>query len=144
MRELQNQGDRIGGYVGYMISAVDYLQAMRVRAVARRALDAFLSQYDALIAPSAGAGSRRVTEPFNRSAPPSSGGRPTVQQGPALVPAGNIAGVPGLTIPNGFGQNNIPSGFQLLGSAWTEAKLIAIANAYQYETSWHKQRPKLN
>jgi aspartyl-tRNA(Asn)/glutamyl-tRNA(Gln) amidotransferase subunit A len=126
-----------------MISAVDYLQAMRVRAVARRALDTFLNRYDAVIAPSAGAGSRRITESFDRSAPPSSGGRPSAQQGPALVPAGNIAGVPGLTIMNGFGQNNIPTGIQFLGSAWSEATLLAIADAYQRETDWHKQRPRM-
>jgi aspartyl-tRNA(Asn)/glutamyl-tRNA(Gln) amidotransferase subunit A len=141
MRELQNQGDRIGGYVGYMISAVDYLQAMRVRALARRALDNYLKQYDAVVAPSSGAGSRKISQSFDRPAPPSSGGRASGQQGPALVPAGNIAGVPGLTIMNGLGQNNIPTGIQFLGSAWSEAKLLAIADAYQRETDWHKQRP---
>jgi aspartyl-tRNA(Asn)/glutamyl-tRNA(Gln) amidotransferase subunit A len=143
MRELQNQGDRIGGYVGYMIPAVDYLQAMRVRKVARLAMDEFLGQYDAVVAPSSGGGSRRITESFDRPAPPSSGGRSSGQQGPALVPAGNIAGVPGLTIMNGFGQNNIPTGIQFLGPAWSEAKLLAIADAYQRETDWHKQRPRL-
>ena len=144
MRELQNQGDRIGGYVGSVISAVDYLQAMRVRAVSRRALDVFLAQYDAVIAPSSGAGSRRITESFDRPVQPASGGRPSAPPGPALVPAGNIAGVPGLTIPNGFGKNNIPSGFQLLGAAWSEAKLLAVADAYQRDTNWHKQRPRLS
>ncbi len=144
MRELQNQGDRIGGYVGSVISAVDYLQAMRVRALSRRALDVFLAQYDAVIAPSSEAGSRRITESFDHPVQPASGGRKSTPHGPALVPAGNIAGVPGLTIPNGFGQNNIPSGLQLLGPAWSEAKLLAIADAYQRDTNWRKQRPKLS
>ncbi len=143
MRELQNQGDRIGGYVGYTISAVDYLQAMRVRKLARQALDNFLKQYDAVVAPSAGSSSRRIGQAFDRPAAPSSGGRASAQQGPALVPAGNIAGVPGLTIMNGFGPNNIPTGIQLLGPAWSEATLLAIADAYQRETTWHKQRPRL-
>jgi aspartyl-tRNA(Asn)/glutamyl-tRNA(Gln) amidotransferase subunit A len=143
MRELENQGDRIGGYVGYAISAVDYLQAMRVRKIAREALDSFLEQYDALVAPSSSAGSRRITQSFERPVPPSSGGRSSGPQGPALVPAGNIAGVPGLTIMDGFGQNNIPTGIQFLGSAWSETKLLAIADTYQRETDWHKQRPRL-
>jgi aspartyl-tRNA(Asn)/glutamyl-tRNA(Gln) amidotransferase subunit A len=126
-----------------MISAVDYLQAMRVRKLARQSLDDFLKQYDAVVAPSAGAGSRRISQTFEGPAAPSSGGRPSAQQGPALVPAGNIAGVPGLTIMNGFGQNNIPTGIQFLGPAWSEAKLLAIADAYQHETDWHEQRPRL-
>jgi aspartyl-tRNA(Asn)/glutamyl-tRNA(Gln) amidotransferase subunit A len=31
MREMQNQADRVGGYIGMTVSAVDYLQAQRVR-----------------------------------------------------------------------------------------------------------------
>jgi len=142
MRELQNQGDRMGGYVGSMISAVDYLQAQRVRKKARLAIDEQLAKFDVLIAPSAGAGSRRVSESFNRPAGSSaSGTRPTFPQGPALIPAGNIAGVPGLTIPNGFGQNRIPTGLQFLGAAWSEQTMLGIADAYQQETDWHRQRP---
>ncbi|HXJ40602.1 MAG TPA: amidase, partial [Bryobacteraceae bacterium] len=62
MRELRNQGDRVGGYIGSMISAVDYLQAMRVRKVARLAIDQVLTGYDALIGPSSESGGRRVVE----------------------------------------------------------------------------------
>jgi Asp-tRNA(Asn)/Glu-tRNA(Gln) amidotransferase A subunit family amidase len=61
----------------------------------------------------------------------------------ALVPAGNVAGLPGLTIPNGFGSNNLPTGIQFLGSAWSEATLIEIAAAYQHSTDWHTRRPEL-
>jgi aspartyl-tRNA(Asn)/glutamyl-tRNA(Gln) amidotransferase subunit A len=58
-----------------------------------------------------------------------------------LVPAGNIAGVPALTIPSGFGQNQLPTSLQLMGAAWSEATLIAIADAYQHATDWHTRRP---
>jgi aspartyl-tRNA(Asn)/glutamyl-tRNA(Gln) amidotransferase subunit A len=143
MRELQNQGDRVGGYVGSMISAVDYLQAQRVRKKARIAMDQQLATYDALIAPSSG-GSRRISESLSRPAgTPGTGPRSGAPEGPALVPAGNIAGVPGLTIPNGFGQNHIPTGLQLLSAAWSEKTMLAIADAYQQDTDWHKQRPSL-
>jgi aspartyl-tRNA(Asn)/glutamyl-tRNA(Gln) amidotransferase subunit A len=144
MRDLQNQGDRMGGYVGSMISAIDYLQAQRVRKKARVAIDEQLTKYDALIAPSSGAGSRPISESFNR--PPTSsasGPRSGGPQGPALIPAGNIAGLPGLTVPNGFGQHNIPSGLQFLSSAWSEHTMLALADAYQQETDWHTQRPSL-
>jgi aspartyl-tRNA(Asn)/glutamyl-tRNA(Gln) amidotransferase subunit A len=144
MRDLQNQGDRMGGYVGSMISAVDYLQAQRVRKKARLALDEQLTKYDALIAPSSGAGSRRISESFNRPANSSTAGpRSGGPQGPALIPAGNIAGLPGLTIPNGFGQNNIPSGLQFLSAAWSESTMLSLADAYQQRTDWHKQRPSM-
>jgi aspartyl-tRNA(Asn)/glutamyl-tRNA(Gln) amidotransferase subunit A len=144
MREMQNEGDRIGGYVGNAISAVDYLQAMRVRKLGRLALDNLLKKYDALIAPSSGDFPPLANQPFARritSAPAQihTGHRPEA----ALVPAGNVAGLPGLTIPNGFGSNSLPTGIQFLGSAWSEATLIEIAAAYQHSTDWHTRRPAL-
>jgi aspartyl-tRNA(Asn)/glutamyl-tRNA(Gln) amidotransferase subunit A len=144
MREMQNHADRIGGYIGMTISAVDYLQAQRVRKPARMALDDLLSKYDALVGPTTTAVSRRVDEPFNNGAArPAAGGRPAnlQPQTAALVPAGNIAGVPAITVPNGFGQNNIPTGLHFLGQAWSEPTLIAVADAYQRLTDWHTRRP---
>jgi aspartyl-tRNA(Asn)/glutamyl-tRNA(Gln) amidotransferase subunit A len=143
MRELQNQGDRVGGYIGSMISAVDYLQAMRVRKIARLAIDQVLTGYDALIGPSSESGGRRVVETFNRPVRPAADKKPGLPHDAALVPAGNLAGVPGLTIPNGFDKNNVPTGLQLLGAAWNEETLIAIADAYQQETDWHRRRPPI-
>ncbi len=144
MREMQNHADRIGGYIGTTISAVDYLQAQRVRKLARQALDELLSKYDALLGPTTTAVSRRVDEPFNRPAAGASRGAasatPQPQAAP-LVPAGNVAGVPAITVPNGFGQNNIPTGLHFLGAAWTEQTLIAAADAFQQATDWHQRRP---
>ncbi|HEY2014776.1 MAG TPA: amidase [Bryobacteraceae bacterium] len=142
MREMQNHADRIGGYIGMSISAVDYLQAQRVRKIARAAVDGLLSKYDAVLGPTTTSVARRIDEPFNRAVQPgraaaAPAGPPTV----ALVPAGNIAGVPALTIPSGFGQNQLPTSLQLMGAAWSEATLIAIADAYQHATDWHTRRP---
>jgi aspartyl-tRNA(Asn)/glutamyl-tRNA(Gln) amidotransferase subunit A len=142
---MQNQADRIGGYIGMTISAVDYLQAQRARKPARIALDELLGKYDALLGPTTAAVSRRVDEPFNRPAQPTAAGaRPGGPRGTALVPAGNVAGVPAITVANGFGQNNIPTGLHFLGAAWRESTLIAIADAYQQVTDWHTRRPPLS
>jgi aspartyl-tRNA(Asn)/glutamyl-tRNA(Gln) amidotransferase subunit A len=138
MREMENQADRIGGYIGMTISAVDYLQAQRVRKMARVAIDRLLAKYDALIGPTTTEVSGQVDQPFYR---PAQTQRP---DGPAPIPlvaAGNIAGVPAISVPNGFGQNGIPTGLQFIGAAWSDSKLIAIADAYQKETDWHERRP---
>ena len=55
----------------------------------------------------------------------------------------NLVGVPAITVPNGFGQNNLPTGIQFIGPAWSESLLIDIADKYQQATDWHKQRPKV-
>jgi Asp-tRNA(Asn)/Glu-tRNA(Gln) amidotransferase A subunit family amidase len=46
-------------------------------------------------------------------------------------------------VPNGFGEDRVPTGVQFVGSAWSEATLIAIADAYQQRTDWHTRRPPL-
>lgn len=142
-RQLQNQTSRTTGYADAMISAVDYLQAMRLRKLARRDMDAFLADYDAVISPTMGAVSRRVDELWDAPQPPAAA-NPARRMNPpslSLLPAGNLGGIPGLTVPNGFGQNNIPTGIQFVGSAWSEQTLIAIAEAYQSRTDWHTRKP---
>jgi aspartyl-tRNA(Asn)/glutamyl-tRNA(Gln) amidotransferase subunit A len=137
LAELQNPRDRIGGYVGMTVLAVDYLQAQRVRTRIRRALDELLSRYNALIAPTRATVAYPIGVEFERA-------YPGVGGGPPLIPAGNAAGVPALSIPNGFGQAGLPTALHLMGRAFSEATLIALANAYQRETEWHRQRPPLS
>ncbi|MGE5127220.1 MAG: amidase, partial [Betaproteobacteria bacterium] len=57
------------------------------------------------------------------------------------IPAGNLAGLPAIALPNGFGKDGLPSSLQLIGRALSEARLVAIAAAYQRLTDWHRQRP---
>ena len=52
----------------------------------------------------------------------------------------NLAGLPGVSIPCGF-VNNLPVGLQLIGSHFSEARLLNVAHRYQQETDWHKRLP---
>ncbi|MCI0486326.1 MAG: amidase [Blastocatellia bacterium] len=135
-RELRAANDRWGGYASSMVLAVDYLQAMRIRGPMKRIMDELYSKYDALVAPSRATVSYPIGVDFDKAYPGISGG-------PAVIPAGNAVGQPAISVPNGFGANNLPTGIQLTGRAWSEARLLEIANAYQQATDWHKQRPPL-
>ena len=53
----------------------------------------------------------------------------------------NLAGIPGLALPIGFSQDNLPLGGQLIGNYFSEAKLLNIAHRFQQETHWHQQIP---
>lgn len=55
----------------------------------------------------------------------------------------NLAGIPGLSIPCGFTKNGLPIGLQLLGSPFSEEKLLRVARMYETATDWHTKRPKL-
>lgn len=53
----------------------------------------------------------------------------------------NLAGLPGLSIPCGFGNKGRPVGLQLVGNYWDEARMLATAHAFQEVTDWHTKRP---
>jgi aspartyl-tRNA(Asn)/glutamyl-tRNA(Gln) amidotransferase subunit A len=57
----------------------------------------------------------------------------------------NLAGLPGMSIPCGFGQgeknSKRPVGLQLTGNYFSEAKLLNIAHRYQCATDWHLRQP---
>jgi aspartyl-tRNA(Asn)/glutamyl-tRNA(Gln) amidotransferase subunit A len=132
-KELRSVSDRFGGYAGMTILAVDYLQAMRVRGLMKKAMDELYAKYDAIIAPSRSTVAYPINVDFDKAYPGPSG--------PPLIPAGNIVGQPALSVPNGFGEKNLPTGIQFTGRVWSEVKLIALAHAYQQATDWHKKRP---
>jgi aspartyl-tRNA(Asn)/glutamyl-tRNA(Gln) amidotransferase subunit A len=142
-RQLQNPTARVTGYADAVVSAVDYLQAQRVRKRARMAMDEVLRRYDAIVAPTMNAVSRRVDENWDPPRQESSSTPRPRPQGLSLLPAGNIGGIPGITVPNGLGQNSLPTGVQFVGAAWSERTLIEIADAYQQRTEWHRKRPDL-
>ncbi|MCK9259026.1 MAG: Asp-tRNA(Asn)/Glu-tRNA(Gln) amidotransferase subunit GatA [Azoarcus sp.] len=53
----------------------------------------------------------------------------------------NLAGLPGLSHPCGFGAGSLPVGMQLIGNYFAEGRLLATAHQYQQATDWHLQRP---
>lgn len=54
----------------------------------------------------------------------------------------NLAGLPGMSIPAGFGNNRLPVGLQIIGNYFEEAKMLNVAHQYQLATDWHKQMPE--
>lgn len=144
VKQLRDKADRVGGYAMMMTRAADYVDAMRSRVVMRAELDVLLSRYDALVAPTRA----RLAPPIGRDfdapapgAPPAPEPQPDAPRPPATVPAGNLAGLPAIAVPMGFGKGRLPTSLQLLGRAFSEETLVALATAYQEMTDWHRQRP---
>jgi aspartyl-tRNA(Asn)/glutamyl-tRNA(Gln) amidotransferase subunit A len=53
----------------------------------------------------------------------------------------SLAGLPGLSMPAGFGAGGRPVGLQLIGDRFAESRLLAIADRFQQATDWHLRRP---
>ncbi len=55
--------------------------------------------------------------------------------------AASLAGLPGMSIPIGFGDKNRPVGLHIIGNYFTEAKMLNVAHQYQLVTDWHQRSP---
>ncbi len=55
---------------------------------------------------------------------------------------GNGAGLPSISVPNGFTPRGLPTGIEFMGRPYEENAIIAVARAYQSKTDWHLRHPK--
>jgi aspartyl-tRNA(Asn)/glutamyl-tRNA(Gln) amidotransferase subunit A len=57
----------------------------------------------------------------------------------------NLAGLPGMSIPCGFGATTsaspMPVGLQIIGPWFSEARMLNVAHRYQQATDWHRRMP---
>jgi aspartyl-tRNA(Asn)/glutamyl-tRNA(Gln) amidotransferase subunit A len=53
----------------------------------------------------------------------------------------NLAGLPGMSIPCGFGNKGRPVGLQIVGNYFDEARMLSVAHAFQKATDWHTKSP---
>src|SRR5690606_5718219 len=53
----------------------------------------------------------------------------------------SLAGLPGMSVPAGFGEAGMPVGLQLIGNYFDEATLLQTAHALQQATDWHLRAP---
>jgi aspartyl-tRNA(Asn)/glutamyl-tRNA(Gln) amidotransferase subunit A len=58
--------------------------------------------------------------------------------------AANLAGIPSISVPCGFDENNLPIGLQILSPAFSEDKLLRIARMFESQIDWHKKKPVIS
>lgn len=132
--ELAAPEDRIGCHAARFIPAVDYLHAQRIRRHIGRALDGMFGEIDAFIGPTLPCVANPIATSFSEYF--------SQWDGTALGAAGNVAGLPAISIPCGFGAGRLPTGLVFVGRAGDEATILEIARHYQSRTDWHRRRPK--
>ena len=131
--ELTAPEDHYGPYGRAAVLAKDYLRALRLRSVICREIDEVMSPYDALLAPGRLTVASPIDQPFRNPA------RGVLKD--VIGAVGNSAGVPTISVPNGFNDNGLPTGLQIMGRAYEENKILSVACAYQSLTDWHLQHP---
>jgi aspartyl-tRNA(Asn)/glutamyl-tRNA(Gln) amidotransferase subunit A len=138
VNDLADQKQIAGLRAGLDIPAKDYLKAMRIRRIMKEQIQKMFADVDVLLAPSRPLPATKLTEPLDRfssvNLPPGTSGFR------ALIPAANLAGLPGISLPCGF-ADKMPLGIHVVGPPFSENTLVAIGTAFQQKTDWHKQHP---
>ena len=110
-----------------------YLQAQKIRRLIANDFSAAFQQCDVIMGPASPSVAFKFGE---KSADP-------VQMylSDIYTISTNLAGLPGMSIPCGFGAGGMPVGLQLIGSWFDEARMLNIAHRYQQSTDWHLRQP---
>ena len=116
---------------GVLYSAVDYLQAQRLRHRLIRETNRLLAGFDAIVMPT----SPVPPTPLDDE-PPGHGMLRWRNTGPFI-----ILSLPAISIPCGFTSGGLPIGLQIVGHMFNEAGLLRLARAFERATTWHTRRP---
>jgi aspartyl-tRNA(Asn)/glutamyl-tRNA(Gln) amidotransferase subunit A len=137
-------GDDVRGHLewGAKLPAADYMRGLQSKREVEALFDAAFEDADVIVAPSSPIPAPRIGETAIRV----TGERETTVRAELLrlTRPTNISGHPSISIPCGFTPAGLPIGLQLIGPKWGEAKLLAIAQAYEDATDWHTRHPALN
>jgi aspartyl-tRNA(Asn)/glutamyl-tRNA(Gln) amidotransferase subunit A len=113
------------------VPMIDYARAVHTRAQLAREIHALFDDVDVLLSPTVLTEATPLEEDVLA-------GRAR-RGGHAML--GAIAGVPGVSVPMGFGPAGLPLGLALTGPLFSDNTLLLLAARYQRETDWHTRRP---
>jgi len=112
-----------------------YLRAQKTRTLIRNDFEKAFQEVDAILTPTSPTPAFKFGE---KSEDPIS-----MYLSDIYTISTNLAGLPGISVPCGFSENGLPIGMQLIGQAFEEEKLLAIAHAYDRELQYGRKQPNL-
>lgn len=141
--ELVDARQKAGLRASLEIRARDYLQAMRLRVTVSAAFAEIFNDADVILSVGRTITATPITQALDL--PGMTASNPQASKRPGntgLIAAGNLAGLPAIFFPCGFGTDGMPVGLQLVGPPFSEPLLVALASTYQRATDHHIRRPR--
>jgi aspartyl-tRNA(Asn)/glutamyl-tRNA(Gln) amidotransferase subunit A len=128
-RSLQN---------GPNIKAADYVRGRWKLELLRRTIDDAFTDFDLVVLPTRRHTPRKIDAAIKRE-------ESDKIRNPELENTGqfNVYGIPAVSVPCGFTSTGLPVGLMIAGPRFSEARVLALAAAYERATEWHKRRPPL-
>lgn len=123
---------------GANLKAADYIRAHWKLELLRRTIDDAFTDFDLVVLPTR----RRTPRTIDASIKREESDKP---RNPELENTGefNVYGIPAISVPCGFTTGGLPVGLMIAGPRFSEGKVLALANAYERATEWHKRKPPL-
>jgi len=121
------------------VSATAYSAARREMDRLRQTVGAVFSNVDLLVTPTTPMNPATISESAKAEIP-GPGGAPSSLRNTQPF---DIFGLPTVSIPCGFTRESMPIGLQITGPRFGEARVLALAHAYQQVTDWHTKRPSI-
>lgn len=112
-----------------------YLKALKVRNLIRQDFTKAFEQADCLMMPVSPTTAFKIGEKTDDPL--------QMYLADVYTIAVNLAGVPGISIPCGFDEYNLPIGLQIISGPFTEDKLLRIARMHEKQTDWHTKKPNI-
>ena len=112
-----------------------YLRAQKVRTLIRNDFDAAFEKVDAILTPTS------PTPAFKRGE--RSDDPLAMYLSDIYTISVNLAGLPAISVPSGFTESGLPIGLQVIGKAFGEAEMFAVANAFEKAHDYAQQTPNL-
>jgi aspartyl-tRNA(Asn)/glutamyl-tRNA(Gln) amidotransferase subunit A len=123
---------------GNNLKAADYIRSRWKLELLRRTIDDAFADFDVVALPTRRRTPRKVDVAIKRE-------ESDKIRNPELENTGqfNVYGIPAVSVPCGFTSAGLPVGLMIAGPRFSEARVLALAAAYERATEWHKRRPPL-
>jgi aspartyl-tRNA(Asn)/glutamyl-tRNA(Gln) amidotransferase subunit A len=109
-----------------------YKKALQARSLIKQEYDRLFERYDMILSPVAPTTAYKLGENVDDPM--------KMYMGDIYTVSVNLAGLPAVALPCGLDQQYLPVGFQLIGAAFSESKLVNVARVYQQRTDFHMLR----
>jgi len=110
-----------------------YNKALKARSLVVKGFEDAFSKVDVLLSPTTPTTAFNIGEKLNDAM--------SMYLADLCTVSINIAGLPAVSFPGGFDENNLPIGLQVIGNKFTESLLLSTVKAFQDETEYHKSCP---
>lgn len=120
---------------GSGVTAPVYIEQRRQMQIARNTVDSVFEDVDILVAPTCMAVPDTIETVLENPAAEVSLIRNTLPF--------NVLGIPAISVPCGFSRAGLPIGMQIIGPRLGEARVLALAHAYEQATEWHRREPPI-